>query len=181
MNWPSNHIIVPPNTSEGEIVIQHAELLLIMYRQRRGWVGLSRHVPAQVQYVKNNGGFSLPRLTYALASKSCDTTLPEPKFILPLYFSLLGGGPEPSFVEAEPTDPQFVVASVEFHSFASRVLSEWSQNVSLPSSDDLKVCRWRMKPWEVAPAKRGRSRGRQAPMIPSEDSTMGQYTRGVSA
>ena len=31
-----------------------------------------------------------------------------------------------------------------------------------------------------APAKSGRSKGRQAPTIPSDDSTIGQYTVGVS-
>ena len=43
----------------------------------------------------------------------------------------------------------------------------------------LTLLRLRMKPFEEVPTKRGRSNGRQAPTIPSEDSTIGQYTKGV--
>lgn len=43
----------------------------------------------------------------------------------------------------------------------------------------LTLLRLRMKPFEEAPTKRGRSNGRQAPTMPREDSTIGQYTRGV--
>ena len=42
----------------------------------------------------------------------------------------------------------------------------------------LTLLRLRMKPLEEAPTRRGRSRGRQAPTMPTEDSTMGQYTKG---
>ena len=42
----------------------------------------------------------------------------------------------------------------------------------------LTLLRLRMKPFEEAPTKRGRSKGRQAPTMPMEDSTIGQYTRG---
>ena len=41
----------------------------------------------------------------------------------------------------------------------------------------LTFLRLRMKPCEVAPTKSGRSNGRQAPTMPTEDSTIGQYTR----
>ena len=40
------------------------------------------------------------------------------------------------------------------------------------------LLRLRMKPWEEAPTKRGRNKGRQAPTMPMDDSTMAQYTRG---
>lgn len=43
----------------------------------------------------------------------------------------------------------------------------------------LTLFRLRMKPFEEAPTKRGRNNGRQAPTMPTEDSTIGQYTRGV--
>lgn len=39
--------------------------------------------------------------------------------------------------------------------------------------------RLRMKPFEDAPTKSGRSNGRQAPTMPMEDSIIGQYTKGV--
>ena len=42
----------------------------------------------------------------------------------------------------------------------------------------LTLFRLRMKPLEEAPTKRGRSNGRQAPTMPTEDSIIGQYTRG---
>ena len=38
----------------------------------------------------------------------------------------------------------------------------------------LTLLRLRMKPVEEAPTKRGRSKGRQAPTMPRDDSTMGQ-------
>ena len=43
----------------------------------------------------------------------------------------------------------------------------------------LTLFRLRMKPFDEAPTKRGRSNGRQAPTMPMEDSTIGQYTIGV--
>ena len=44
----------------------------------------------------------------------------------------------------------------------------------------LTFLRLRMKPCEVAPTNSGRSNGRQAPTMPTDDSTIGQYTRRVS-
>lgn len=43
----------------------------------------------------------------------------------------------------------------------------------------LTLFRLRMNPFVDAPTNSGRSRGRQAPTIPMEDSTIGQYTIGV--
>ena len=43
----------------------------------------------------------------------------------------------------------------------------------------LTLFRLRMNPFDEAPTKRGRSNGRQAPTMPMEDSTIGQYTMGV--
>ena len=62
---------------------------------------------------------------------------------------------------------------------------ESSPNCFNVSSFNLREFIWtflrlRMKPCEVAPTKSGRSSGRQAPTMPTEDSTIGQYTRRVS-
>lgn len=48
----------------------------------------------------------------------------------------------------------------------------WSETI-------LTLLRLRMKPLEDAPTNSGRSNGKQAPMMPTEDSTINQDTRGV--
>ena len=68
-----------------------------------------------------------------------------------------------------------MVEIVEFHSSFSRRFCDLSHRVSLTSDVGMSTLwRSRMKPRLAAPAKRGRMRGRQAPMMPMEDSIMGQ-------
>ena len=79
-----------------------------------------------------------------------------------------------AFVDAWLAEPNLVLETLLLHSSRSAVLSECSQNVSLLSVVVLKVRRFRMKPRDEAPEIRGRISGRQAPMMPTPDSIIGQ-------
>lgn len=72
---------------------------------------------------------------------------------------------EPNFVNAV-VEPGAAGESLPPNCFrvSSLRLREWI----------LTLLRLRMKPFVEAPTKRGRSKGRQAPTMPREDSTMGQ-------
>lgn len=109
-----------------------------------------------------------------LRSRSCVVlTLP--------FFWLKGALIDPSLVEAELADPNWNVDMVEFQPAVDLAICEWSQRVALPSSEGVSTVRsLRMKPGEAAPATSGRINGRHAPTMPSDDSTIGQYTKGVS-
>ena len=75
------------------------------------------------------------------------------------------------------SEPNFVKAVVD-----PGPVGESSPNCFSVSSFKLRELIWtflrlRMKPCEVAPTKSGRSNGRHAPTMPTEASTIGQYTR----
>jgi len=122
------------------------------------------------------------RRTHPLPLVSIGDTFPNRSDDVPTLLLCLPKGMliEPSLVEAELADPNWKVDKVEFHPPVDFATWEWSNRVSLPPSDGVSTVRsLRMKPGEAAPVRRGRISGRHAPTIPKDDSTIGQYTKGV--
>lgn len=77
------------------------------------------------------------------------------------------------------SEPNFVKAVVEPGAAGEPSPSCFRVSSLRLSECILTLLRLRMKPDEEAPTKRGRSNGRQAPTMPMDDSTIGQYTMGV--
>ena len=76
------------------------------------------------------------------------------------------------------SEPNFVKAVVEPGAVGEPSPSCFKASSLSLSETKSTFLRLRMKPVEEAPTKRGRSKGRQAPTMPIEDSTIDQYTRG---
>ena len=72
------------------------------------------------------------------------------------------------------SDPNFVKAVVDPGAPGESLPSRFRVSSFRLNEAILTLLRLRMKPFEEAPTKRGRSNGRQAPTMPREDSTIGQ-------